>query len=76
MSLSSCVRLCVRSHFVKFAVFKAFEARCFEGVVRVSQGCLLEVSRVFQGSFKYVSNTFQGCFKEVLMVLTESFKGV
>ena len=53
----------VRSHFVKFAAFKALEARCFEGVARVSQGCLLEVSRVFQGCFKDVSRKFQGCFK-------------
>ena len=45
--------------------FSAFEARCFEGVTRVFQGCLLEGSRVFQGGFK-----------EVLRVLTESFKDV
>ena len=51
MSLS----VCVGSQFVMFGVFKAFEARCFEGVSRVSQGCLLEVSRVFKGRFKDVS---------------------
>ena len=27
--------------------FKAFDARCFEGVARVSQGCLFEVSLLF-----------------------------
>ena len=48
----------VRSHFVKVGAFEAFEARCFEGVARVSQGCLFEVSRVFQGSFKDVSRKF------------------
>ena len=56
--VTKCVSLCVRSHFVKFAAFKALEARCFEEVARVSQGCLLEVSRVFQGSFKDASRKF------------------
>ena len=36
--------------------FSAFEARCFEGVTRVFQGCLLEGSRVFQGSFSEESS--------------------
>ena len=65
MSLSPSVCLPVRSHFVKFEAFSAFEARCFEGITRVFQGCLMEGSRVFQG-----------WFKEVLRVLTEIFKGV
>ena len=36
--------------------FSAFEARCFEEVTRVFQGCLLEGSRVFQGSFSEESS--------------------
>ena len=43
--------------------FQLFEAWCFQGVTRVSQGYLFEVSRMFQG-----------CFKEVLRMLTENFK--
>ena len=58
MSLSVCACVCVQSHFVKFAAFKAFKARCFEGVARVSQGRLFEVLRMFQGSFKDVSRMF------------------
>ena len=49
-----CVCVCIWSHFVSFQAFKAFKARCFERVERVSQGCLFKVSRVF-GSFKDVS---------------------
>ena len=86
MSLSVSVRPSVRSHFVWFGAFKAFEARCFEGVARVSQGCLFEVSRVFgsfkevlrvfQGSLKGVSRKFQVWFKEVSMKFQGSFKKV
>ena len=46
------VCLSVRSYFVKFGAFKLFEAICFEGVTRVSQGCLFEV-------WKGVSMKFQ-----------------
>ena len=52
-NVTKCVCVSVCSHFVCGA-FKAFEAQCFEGVARVSQGCLFEVSRVFQGCFKEV----------------------
>ena len=54
LSLSSFVR----SHFFKFGAFKAFDARCFERVARVSQGCMFEVPRAFQVSFKDVSRKF------------------
>ena len=60
-----CVCVCVRSHFVMFAAFKAFEAKCFEGVVGVSFESLKDVSRKYQGSFKGVNRKFQWCFKEV-----------
>ena len=42
----------------------SFEAIIFEGVARVSQGCLFDVSRMFKGSFKDVNRKFQGFFKE------------
>ena len=59
--------MCVRSHFVQFGAFQAFEARCIEGV----RGCLFETLRVFQVSFKDVSCKFQGCFQQV----SRKFKG-
>ena len=52
----------VGSHFVKFGVSEALEARCLKGVRRAFQGC----TRVFQGSFKKVSQMFQGSFEHVL----------
>ena len=62
-------RLCVRSHFVKFAVFKAFEARVLErsstGVSGKFQWCFKEVSKKFQGSFKSISRMFQGYLGKV-----------
>ena len=56
--------------------------RSFEGVARVSHGCLFEVPRVFQGSFKDVSRKFymdvtrkfQGSLKGVSRKLQECFK--
>ena len=55
MTISLSVWVC--SHFVYIGAFKTFEARCFEGVAWVFQGCLFEVSRVF-GSLKDVSRKF------------------
>ena len=49
---------------VLFGAFEAFETRYFEGVIKVSQGCMFEVSKGF-GSFKDVSRKVLGCFKEV-----------
>ena len=46
----------VCSHFVEYGAFKAFETRCFEGVVKVAQVYLFEISWVFQESFKDVSS--------------------
>ena len=68
------VCLSVQSLFVKFAAFKAFEARCLclrelqcclRSVCWKFQGCFKEVSRMFQGSLKDVSRMPQGCFKSV-----------
>ena len=60
MSLS----VSVRSNFVWFGAFKAFESICFEGVARNLKGCFKEVLRVFAENFKDVSRKFQECFKE------------
>ena len=84
MSLSLSVCPSVRSHFVKFEAFSAFEARCFEGVTRVFQGCLLEGSRVFQGSFSEESSKgvqvrwkgISSSCKGVSMVFKRSSMGV
>ena len=56
--------VCVSVESVLFEAFKASETRYFEGVIRVSQGCMFEVSRVF-GSFKEVSWVFEGSLKGV-----------
>ena len=63
-----CLCVCIWSHSVLFGAFRVFEARCFEWVAMLSQGCLFKVSRMFQESFKGVNRKFQGCFKEVSMV--------
>ena len=52
--------VCVSVESVLFEAFKASETRYFEGVIRVSQGCMFEVSRVF-GSFNDVSRKVSGC---------------
>ena len=44
--VTNSISVSVGSHFVQFGAFIAFEARCFEGVARVSQGRLFKVSRV------------------------------
>ena len=44
MSLS----LSGKSHFVWFGAFIAFETRCFEGLTRMSPGCLKDVQIVLQ----------------------------
>ena len=71
MSLTPCV--CGES-FCLVGAFKAFEARCFEGVIRVLLGCseesLMVFKRVFLVSFSVpeVSSSpkeFQWCFKTI-----------
>ena len=57
------------SHFVQFRAFKAFEARCLEGVARVMQGFCKSASRVFSGCSKVVLRVFNGCSKGILKTL-------
>ena len=71
-----CVCLCVRSQFVKFAGFKAFEAKCLEGVSGVSFGSFKGVPRNYQGSFKGANRKFQGCFKGVSRMFQGRFRAV
>ena len=58
MSLSPCVRSCVRvfvcSHFFSLEHSKHLK----QDVLRELQGCLRGVVKVFQGSFKDVSRKF------------------
>ena len=79
--------LCVCGEsFWLVGAFKAFEARCFEAVARVPQGCPFEVSRVFQGSFKVlsvfmenfkvVSKKCKWCFEEDSRVFQGSFREI
>ena len=71
MSLSVCV--CVSEViFLIWSIQKAFEARCFTCVTRMSLGCL----RVSQGCPKDVLKVFKGFFKGVSRMFQENFKGV
>ena len=66
LSLSLCVRLCVRSSlFFSFSVFEVLSSPkefqwCFKKVLSVFEvsGCFKEASRMFQGSFKGVYKKF------------------
>ena len=65
-----CASVCVS----EVILFSLEHSKHFEGIARLSHGCLFEVSRMFQGSFKGVSRKIEGSSESHLGMIQGSFK--